>query len=334
MGSTEIRIIFLRKYVVSLLMVLMVSVGAIFPMRASATTAQPKLQVIVSILPLKSLVDMVLGDIATSTSLLRPDVSPHDQRLRPSDMRKLINADVVFWVGPGLERPFIKPIENLPSSVLVVSVNNIKDLRRLRVRVGGFGKILEIEASRNTAEINKDISELDPHVWLDPKNAEIIIAMINETMQKIDPKHRDGYARNAEKALQTITEMGRDISKILEPVQGRPFVVYHDAFQYFERQYGLENIGSLTDANENPLGLASLLELRRKMKRNNVQCLLQEPGPEVPLVKVLRRENSVKTGILDVMGSMIKQDQEKAILYPLLMKGMAKSFRKCLSFEE
>jgi len=322
---------FMRKCVVSLLLSLMVSMVIISSVRAAGTGAQSKLQVIVSILPLKSLVDMVLGDIATSTNLLRANVSPHDQRLKPSDMRKLINADAVFWIGPELERPFIKPIVNLPTAVAVLAMNNLKNLRRLRIRVGGFGKTEVMEASENTATGNEDGSELDPHVWLDPKNAKIIIKGIAETMQKIDPQHRGGYASNAEKALQTIAGMDREIIRILEPVQGRPFVVYHDAFQYFERQYGLENIGSLTDANENPMGLASVLALRRKMKQKKVQCLLQEPGPEASLVKAVRRESNVKTGTLDVMGSMIKQGRDKALLYPLLMKGMARSFRKCLS---
>ena len=173
-----------------------------------------------------------------------------------------------------------------------------------------------------------DHGEFDAHVWLDPVNAKALVHEIEETLIEADPDNAAKYEANAEALMSKLDGLVAEISAELEPVKDKGYVVFHDAYQYFETRFGLTAVGSVTVSPEVLPGAERISELQAKIKELNAVCVFSEPQFESKLVTTLTDGTSAKSGVIDPLGATIEDGPE---LYFTLIRNMATSFKTCLS---
>ena len=248
---------------------------------AVAMPAQAEMKVVVSSKPAHALVALVMANVAVPTVLVAGSTSPHTYSLRPSDARKVNDANVFFRIGEGLEPFTAKLVKSLPATVKVVSLIDAPKLTVLdRRETGAFeshdhGHSAESKASAKGAPEPED--ERDPHIWLDPDNAIAMIDHIAAVLGNLEPANAAAFKANAEMAKSQITALKADLEAQLKLVAAKPFVVLHDAYQYLENRFGLTAVGSiavkLTARRKKNEARASRGErdIRRACPRNNAR---------------------------------------------------------------
>ena len=170
--------------------------------------------------------------------------------------------------------------------------------------------------------------EFDPHVWLDPVNAKALVHEIEEALVAADPEHAATYEANAAAISKQLDALLSELSADLASVQGKPFVVFHDAYQNFENRFGLTAVGSITVSPEVMPGAERISELREKVQGLSATCVFSEPQFEPKLVGTVTEGTDAKTGVLDPLGASIADGPD---LYFTLIRNMAESFKTCLS---
>lgn len=169
---------------------------------------------------------------------------------------------------------------------------------------------------------------LDPHIWLDPENAKVMVSAIAAALSAQNPDQAAQYTANAAAALASLDTLATSLKAELKPVQDKRYIVFHDAYQYFEESFGLETSGSITINPERAPGASHLAEIREMLTSQNITCVFSEPQFEPKLVQTVVEGTSVSTGVLDPLGATLPAGPDQ---YKELMTGMAKSLKDCLS---
>ncbi len=297
----------------------------------SASHAQDhNMQIMTSIKPVHSLVSGVLSGVGEADLLLDGASSPHTYSLKPSQARSLQEADIVFWVGEGLEVFLEKPLETLGEKARIVALEDVPGLTRLPFREGGTFDAHEEHDDHEEHEDAHDADHeaFDPHIWLDPVNAGILVTHIAAVLSDFDPDHAQQYAANAEAMQRQLEQLNAEVNVLLEPVRDRPFVVFHDGYHYFENRFGLQAAGSLTINPETMPGAARLSQIKRKLNQLDAACVFSEPQFQSRIIDVVREGTSARSGVLDPLGSQLEKGSD---LYAQLIRNMAVSFRECLA---
>lgn len=279
-------------------------------------------QVVVSIRPVHSLVAAVMEGVGTPRALLPGGASPHTYALKPSDARALSRADVVFWIGPGLENFLARPLATLAGRARVVTLAEAPGLTLLPARQGG------VWAEDGDIEHDHDHAGTDPHLWLDPVNASAMVAAAVAALAEADPPHADAYRANGARAAARLAELDRELAARLAPLGDRPFVVFHDAYRYLEHRYGLRAVGAVAVSPERPPGARRLGELRRRIAELGGACVFREPQFPPRLAEVLAEGAPVRPGVLDPIGADLPEGPD---LYPALMRRNAAALVACLA---
>jgi len=170
--------------------------------------------------------------------------------------------------------------------------------------------------------------EIDPHVWLDPVNAKALVHEIEEALVKVDPAHSSVYRENARKLRSQLDSLVNELRDQLEPVQDKSFIVFHDAYHYFEQRFDVSAVGSITVSPEVLPGAQRISELREKIMSLGAACIFSEPQFEPKLVKSLVEGSGAKTGVLDPLGASIASGPD---MYFQLLRNMASSIKTCLA---
>jgi zinc transport system substrate-binding protein len=289
----------------------------------TATQCRAEGSVVASIKPIHSLVASVMDGVGTPELIVKGGASPHTYSLAPSDAEALQNAQVIFWVGHELEAFLEKPIEALPSGATVVSLVENKNLQLLPVREGnGF------DPDEHESEEEHGHGEHDPHMWLDPRNAIVMVAEIAATLAKTDPANAQRFMDNAEKTKQQLAALENEILQNVAPFKDKHFITFHDAFQYFEKRFEVHSSGAISIHPENPPGAKGIRELRERLQSARVTCVFSEPQFDPRLVNVIVEGTNVKTGVLDAEAGTL--DPGPA-LYGQLLRNIATSLQDCLS---
>ena len=218
----------------------------------------------------------------------------------------LAEAQVVFWVGPGLERFLVKPLSALPRRVMAVELATAEGVKTRRFR---------------------DAGGTDPHVWLDPRNAAAMTRIMVIVLANADPANAALYRRNGAALLARRGELEAKISQTLEPVTGVSYLTFHDAFGYFEDRFGLHSAGAVTVAADRPPGAKRISALRRLIRTGKIPCVFTEPEFEPALARTLIEGTKARIGILDPLGAGLTPGPG---LYADLMRGLARSLKRCL----
>jgi zinc transport system substrate-binding protein len=298
----------------------------------SVSAQQEDLRVVVTSKPIHSLVASVMKDVGTPALLVDGTASPHTYAMRPSDAQKVQRAHVFFRVSEALEPFTARVVKALPKSVKVTTLAEAVGVKLLERRAGGAFDAHEHDTGQK-GHGHKDhahgaLSPYDAHIWLDPDNAKAMAGAIVSALSAARPDLASRFAANAAALTQRIDDMAVAISRDLKPVAGKPFVVLHDAYQYFERRFGLEAIGSIqVDPDEQP-SAKRITDLRRKVGALPAVCVFAEPNHQPKVVATVTEGTRARTAVLDPEGAMIDAGPE---LYVGLMQRLATGMKSCLS---
>jgi zinc transport system substrate-binding protein len=299
---------------------------------APVGAAPDALNVVVTIKPIHSLVTRLMDGVGTPTLLIKGAGSPHTFALKPSDVRAINGADVFVRVSDSLE-PFTRAIvKSLPGSVDVVTLAQAHGVTLLDRRDGGS---FEAHAHGHSEEIaaggkldsHDDAGAKDGHIWLDPDNAKAIVADLAEVLSRHAPAQAAKIHANAVKLNSDLDALAGSIGAETASLKGKPFVVFHDAYQYFERRFDLDAVGSITVSPELQPSAKRLSELRHKIAALGAVCVFAEPWFQPNLIDAVTEGSHARSGTLDPEGSMLDPG---AALYFELMRNLASGFKSCL----
>lgn len=277
-------------------------------------------KVATSFKPIHSLAASLMQGVGEPYLIVKGAASPHDYAMTPSDAAALQEAQVIFWIGPELETFLQKPIEALAAKAEAVALEGTAGLTKLAPRDGGaFESYAEEHAHKG--------GESDPHLWLDPANAKLMLRRMEQALSKADPASSAAYKTNADKTAARLDALETEITATLAPVKGRPFITFHDAFQYFEKRFGVEALGSVTVNPDAAPGAARVAELRAKVKEFGIKCVFTEPNFEQKIIYAVIEGSDARIGTLDPEASALAEGPE---LYFQSLRGIAAAMRECL----
>ena len=292
--------------------------------------AASDIKVLVSIKPFHSLVSAIMQGVSEPLLLINGNNSPHSYALRPSSAENLQQADLVFWGGEILEGFLTKPLQSLASRARLVSLQETAGLRLLPLRSGiGWQKHETDSANDHSAEDETtSTSGTDPHIWLDPYNAKIISSKIVEILTEMDPQNAQSYRRNGEKYGLRLELLDRKLKAEMTKVAETPYMVFHDAYQYFEKRYQLNVVGSMTLHIGFGSSVRRLTAVRKTIQKEKIRCIFSEPQFSPKLLQTVIAGTNVKQGTLDPLGAGLESGAE---LYFTLLNNLSHNLSSCLN---
>ncbi len=301
-------------------------------MQSPCAQAEDRLNVVVTIAPVHSLAAGVMEGAGEPKLLLQSGASAHTYSLKPSDASSLQAADIIVEVSDTYEAFLQKALKNLPKRARIVTLDEIEGINLLPVREGGNYKSHMDEASAkhngvHGREHEGEHGEHDVHLWFDPVNAKVIVAHLAKVFAGADPAHAAVYEANAAKMKQRLEALDQETSAALEKARGKPFIVFHDVVQYFEKRYGLNSAGAITLSPERQPSAKRLSEVRAKIKQLGAVCVFSEPQFSPKLVDTLIDGTASKKGTLDEIGAGLKPGPD---LYFEFIRLNAKNLNACL----
>ncbi len=316
------------------------SVGLGFSGAALAET--PK--VATDITPVHSLVAQVMEGVGAPALMIAPGASPHGYAMRPSEASALEAADLVFWMGEGLTPWLEGSIAALAGDAHVIALLGAGETRVLPFREGlAFDEHDEQDDDHGHDDHGHDDhghddhgheghdhdhahDGADPHAWLDPANARVWLGVIAEELAEHDPENEALYKANAAAAQAEIAALEADIAEQTAPLRDVPFLVFHDAYQYFETRFDIAAAGAIALGDAADPGPARVAALRDMAKERDIACVFSEPQFDPKLVRAVFGDR-IGHGVLDPLASDVVPGPA---LYPELLRGMARAMTECL----
>lgn len=279
------------------------------------TAASADIRVVVSIAPIHSLVAGVMEGVGAPRLLVRGGASPHSFAMRPSDSRAMNEADLIIWVGEGLESFLPKVLASLSPGAKITELMENPRIRLLDGRKPGVWD-------------DHEHSGKDPHIWLSPENAKAIARISADALIKRDPDNAKTYAANVARVAEGIDQAARTIGAQIAPLADEPFVMFHDSFRYFEEAFDLKPLGALTVNPERMPGARRLARLRHEMARRKVKCVFREPQFSPKTVAMVAEGSGAQIGVIDPLGADLPPGPA---LFLELMHNNAHAITACLS---
>lgn len=307
------------------------AIAALLSIMAAPVAAKSP-NVVVTVKPIHAIVAGVMQGVGHPALLLPDGASPHAYVMRPSDALLLKNAHLILWVGDELESFLDKPLMTLPKKAAVVELLRDPGIRTLKVRAGGIWAPDAGERSprndRRASTHDRRHHEIDPHFWLDPGNARAVANRTAASLAEIDPANAARYRANASNVVDSLKRLEQDLDAALAPVRRVPYIVFHDSYQYFERRFGLNAVGSITLSPERKPGARRLSEIRRRIVGKDVHCVFAEPQFKPSLVETVVRGTTSRSGVLDPLGTAVVAAPDA---YGIILRNIADALRQCLS---
>ena len=297
------------------------------------TSANADIKVVASIKPIHSLASHLMHGVAKPDLIVDGYASPHGFALKPSHAKMLQNADIVFWVGKDVENFLEKPLDSIAKKAEKIELLEIKGLNKLKFRERNIFDDHDDHDDHAKKEDDHDDhdgheehhhGEHDPHIWLDPINAKVILNEMVEHLIENDAKNASTYKSNLEKALKDIDKLTIEVMTDLN--QSTSSIVFHDAYQYFEKRFNVNVLGAFTVNTDVMPGAEQLAEIREVIEHDKVACIFSEPQFNPDIINAVAKDMDIKTGVLDPLGATLTPGKA---LYFDLIKNMSKSFKGC-----
>jgi len=287
--------------------------------------ARAEVSVLTSIKPLQLIAAAIQDGAGTPDVLLPPGASPHSYSLRPSDVRRVRDAQLFYWVGPGLENFLPKVLEGRrgPSVAL-------QDQAGMHLR-----KFADFSESNHPDHDEDDTGHdhdhrpgmLDAHLWLLPANAQVIAARMAEDLAIADPTNASRYQANLKAFDERMEQLDARLKQRIDPLKGKPFFVFHEAFDYFEEAYGLRHTGVFAVSADVQPGARHVASMRAQLQKAGPSCIFSEPPLRPRLADTLSQGLPVRLAELDDLGVGVKVDAQG---YENLLGNLAGEFAGCL----
>ena len=313
-----------------------------------------EIKVVTSIKPIHSLVSYIMEGIGSPDLIVDGYNSPHGFSLKPSHAKMLQEADIVIYVGEGLEEFLEKPLDSLAQNAVKFELLKQSGMKKLKFRERNIFEGHDDHDDHGHGKKKKDDhddhddhdhdkkakkedhddhghddhghghGEFDPHIWLDPMNAKIIIKKVTNQLSKLDKDNSSTYKSNSKKALKEIDNLIKQVKSDIN--KDAKVVVFHDAYQYFEKRFDVNIIGALTVNTDVLPGAEQLAEIREVIEHEKVTCVLSEPQFNPDIVKTIANDTNINMGVLDPLGA--KLDKGKT-LYFNLISNISSSLKNC-----
>ena len=315
------------------------------------TSANAEIKVVASIKPIHSLVSYLMDGVSKPSLIVDGYASPHGFALKPSHAKMLQEADIIFWVGEDLENFLEKPLTSIAKKAEKIELMEAHGLNKLKFRERNIfddhddhghedghkkkddhddhGHDEDGHKKKDDHDDHDDHEghhhgEFDPHIWLDPINAKIILNEMVEHLIENDEKNASIYKSNLDKALKDIDKLTMEVMTELN--QSTSSIVFHDAYQYFEERFNVNVLGAFTVNTDVMPGAEQLTEIREIIEHDKVSCIFSEPQFNPDIINAVAKDMDIKTGVLDPLGATL--DPGKGLYFDLI-KNMSKSFKGC-----
>jgi zinc transport system substrate-binding protein len=275
-------------------------------------------KVVASIKPIHSIAAAIMKGVGTPELLVDGAASPHTYSLRPSQARSLSQADLVIYVSHDLEHFLVKSLGSLSGKAHILELADAKGIKTMPMREGGAwephmheGEHADDDHDHHDHEgaddedHHHDHGDNDPHIWLDPANGEAIAHNIADELSTIDPAHTDTYQKNLTDFVGNLDRLEQDLDQKISPVREKPYIVFHDAYHYLERGFGLHAAGSITVSPDRTPGAKRLHEIEEKIRSTGAACVFAEPQFRPAIVNSIVADTGARTGTLDPLGADI-----------------------------
>ena len=306
-------------------------------------------RVAVDIAPVHSLVARVMDGISEPDLIIQPGASPHEYSLRPSEASALQAANLVFWIGPDLTPWLTDTIETLASDAVVTKLMEADGTIELEFREGALfeahdhddhgddddhddhkdhddhGDDDDHEEAESGHE-GHDHGAHDPHAWLSPKNAMNWLNVIAGRLSAVDPDNAGAYFANAAAGRTEIETLIGEVTATLDPVRGGQFIVFHDAYQYFEMDFDFPASGAISVSDASDPSPARIAKIQARIAEQGIDCVLAEPQFNPGLVATVLDGTDAQTGILDPLGSDLEPGPA---FYPQLIRNLSTALAGC-----
>ena len=307
--------------------------------------ANADIKVVASIKPIHSLASYLMNGVAKPDLIVDGYASPHGFAMKPSHAKMLQNADLIFWVGEDLESFLEKPLGSIAKKAEKIELMQVKGLQILKFRERNIfddhddhghddhGKKEDHDDHDHDSHAKKDghddheghaHGEFDPHIWLDPINAKVILFEMSKHLIENDPQNEKIYRENLSKGYKEIDKLTKDVSSELS--NSVASIVFHDAYQYFEKRFSVNILGAFTVNTDVMPGAEQLAEIREVIENDKVACVFSEPQFNPDIIKAVAKDMNIKTGVVDPLGATLNPGKD---LYFSLIKNMSASFKGC-----
>ena len=322
------------------------------------SSVNAEIKVVASIKPIHSLASYLMDGVSKPKLIVDGYASPHGFSLKPSHAKMLQEADIVFWVGEDIENFLVKPLGSIAKNAEKIELLDIKGLKKLKFRERN---VFEGHDDHGHKEDDHDDhakkedghddehkdehghdddhkkdghdehgheghahGEFDPHIWLDPLNAKVILKEMTKHLVENDQKNASVYKDNLKKA-------NKDLDKLVKQVKSElskdfKSIVFHDAYQYFETRFKVNVLGAFTVNTDVLPGAEQLKEIREIIEHDKVTCVFSEPQFNPDIINAVAKDMNISTGVLDPLGATLTPGKN---LYFDLIKNMSKSFKGC-----
>ena len=300
------------------------------------TPLKAEISVVTSIKPLHSLTSYIMEGVGEPELIIDGVASPHNFQIKPSHAKMLQNADLVIWIGEDLESFLPTALKNIPKDAVVFELLDQSGLKKLKFREKNIFEGHDDHGHDEHAKKEDDHDDhghddhghghgsFDPHIWLDPANAKVIVKKITNQLSKIDKDNASTYKANSKKVIKDLDGLIKEVKNEIN--KDASFVVFHDAYQYFEKRFGLSVIGALTVNPDVMPGAEQLSEIREVIEHEKAKCIFSEPQFNPNIINSIASDTGVKTGVLDPLGANIDKGKN---MYFDLIKYMSNSLKGC-----
>jgi zinc transport system substrate-binding protein len=311
--------------------------------------ANAETKVVASIKPIHSLASYLMDGVSKPGLIVDGYASPHGFSMKPSHAKMLQEADLIFWVGEDLESFLEKPLKSIAKKAEKIELMEIKGLNKLKFRErnifdghddhGHDDEHKEDDHAKKEDDHGHDDEhkedghdeheghahgEYDPHIWLDPSNAKVILKEMAEHLIEKDQKNASVYKSNLKKALKDLDKLTKTVKSDLN--KDFKSIVFHDAYQYFEKRFDVNVLGAFTVNTDVMPGAEQLAEIREIIEHDKVSCVFSEPQFNPDIINAVAKDMNISTGVLDPLGATLDPGKN---LYLDLIGNMSKSFKGC-----
>ena len=284
------------------------------------------LEVLTTIKPLGFIVAAITDGVSEPKVLLPTGASPHDFSLRPSDIRSINEADLVVWVGPELEGFMAKPLAKHPHVLTLTRVEGMP-LFDYSKQAGHEEQADEgHEGHDHDGHEGHHHEGVDPHIWLGPTQALVIANALSETLSAQDPANAERYRANLLAFKAKVEAKDKVIAEQMKAVNQKGYFVFHEAYGYWERHYGMSSKGHFTVSPERRPGAKTLVEIRKALEEKKASCIYAEPQFSPAVIESVARNTGAKVLLLDEVGEQVSLGPDG---YPQFMQQLADAFAEC-----
>ncbi|MHA8113478.1 zinc ABC transporter substrate-binding protein ZnuA [Kosakonia cowanii] len=287
--------------------------------------------VVTSLKPLGFIASAITDGVTTTEVILPDGASEHDYSLRPSDVKRLQNADLLFWVGPEMEAFMVRSAQQVPAQkqVVMAQLDGVKSLL-MKGADEDEHEGHEGHDHDENSEHHHHHGEYNMHLWLSPEIARLSAVAIHDKLVEVMPQSRAKLDANLKAFEASLAQANKQVGNELAPLKGKGYFVFHDAYGYFEKQYGLTPLGHFTVNPEIQPGAQRLHEIRTQLVEQKAVCVFAEPQFRPAVVEAVARGTSVRMGTLDPLGIGIKLGKES---YPQFLTQLSSQYASCLKGE-